>query len=39
MRKKYYAYIIENEKGICYDWDTCKNKVNGVSNAKYKKFS
>ena len=38
MRKKYYAYIIENEKGICYDWDTCKNKVNGVSNAKYKKF-
>lgn len=38
MKKKYYAYIIGKDKGICYSWPECQSKVKG-KNAKYKSFS
>ena len=34
----FYAYILNNKKGIVKDWESCKALVNGVSGAKYKKF-
>lgn len=37
MKKKYYAYIIGKDKGICYSWPECQAKVKG-KNAKYKSF-
>ena len=39
MGKKYYAYYIvsSNKKGICDDWDICKNIVQG-EKSRYKSF-
>lgn len=37
MKKKYYAYIIGSEKGLCSSWDECRSKVHG-KKAKYKSF-
>ena len=34
----FYAYILNNKKGIVEDWESCKALVNGVSGAKFKKF-
>ena len=30
----FYAYILNNKKGIVEDWENCKALVNGVSGAK-----
>lgn len=39
MAKKYYAYLItsSNLKGICDNWEQCKNIVQG-NKARYKSF-
>lgn len=37
MKKKYYAYIIGKENGICSTWSECQSKVKG-KNAKFKSF-
>lgn len=34
----FYAYILNNKKGIVEDWESCKALVNGISGAKFKKF-
>ena len=34
----FYAYILNDKKGIVEDWESCKALVNGVSGAKFKKF-
>ena len=34
----FYAYILNDKKGIVEDWENCKALVNGVSGAKFKKF-
>lgn len=34
----FYAYILNDKKGIVEDWESCKTLVNGVSGAKFKKF-
>ena len=34
----FYAYILNDKKGIAEDWESCKALVNGVSGAKFKKF-
>lgn len=34
----FYAYILNDKKGIVEDWESCKALVNGVSDAKFKKF-
>jgi len=36
-KKKYYAYNIENKKGVVYSWDECLSLVKG-KKGKYKKF-
>lgn len=40
MKKKFYAYFLENENinGICEVWDECKSIVHG-KKARYKSFS
>lgn len=35
--KKFYAVKMGN-RCICFDWETCKSKVDFVSNAKHKSF-
>lgn len=39
-KEKFYAYTLGNGKviGITTSWDECKYLVNGIPNAKYKKF-
>ena len=39
MKKKFYAYFLENESksGICETWDECKTIVHG-KKARYKSF-
>lgn len=34
---KYYAYVVENERGILNSWDECLKKVRG-KRSKYRKF-
>lgn len=36
---KYYAVKNGLNPGIYLDWETCKNQINGFSNAIYKKFN
>ena len=36
-QQKFYAYIIQNQKGICSSWAECEKLVKGKS-AKYKSF-
>ncbi len=37
MKKKYYAYIVGSNKGICDSWSECQNIVKG-KKARYKSF-
>lgn len=37
-KKKYYAYQIGKEKGICDSWQECERIVQGVPGAKFKGF-
>lgn len=38
MKKKYYAYIVGNDKDICDSWSKCQSVVTG-KKARYKSFS
>ncbi len=35
---KYYAYYVDNEKGITNSWEECKEKIKG-KKARYRKFN
>lgn len=37
-KKKYYAVRKGRQTGIFYDWNTCKEQINGFSGAEYKSF-
>lgn len=37
-KKKYYAYLINGEKGITDNWPECQEIVAGKNGAKYKSF-
>ena len=38
MKRKYYAYLLNGEKGITDNWPECQEIVAGKNGAKYKGF-
>lgn len=37
-KKKFYAYKVDNQKGIAKSWPECQGMVSGAPGAKYKSF-
>jgi ribonuclease HI len=38
MKRKYYAYLVNGEKGITDSWPECQKIVSGINGAKFKGF-